>query len=107
MILDHITEILAVGCAAARIWKQDHVTFRGHPLEFVFENISVSRVRSAMNIEDQRVFFCGIKIRRLLHPGLNRLPVETLVGDFFRLGQVQFGKKLLVNIRQLLRLRVC
>ena len=98
MILDHVAEILAVSRAAARIRKQHHVTLRCHPLKLVFENVAVSCVGSAMNVEDQRIFFCGIKIRRLLHPGLNRFAIETFVGNFFRLSQIEFRENFLVNI---------
>src|SRR5256885_10510493 len=54
MVLNHVAEILAVGCAAARIWEEHYVTLRRHPLEFVLENVAVSRVRSAMNIKNER-----------------------------------------------------
>ena len=56
MVLDHVAEILTVGCAPARIWKQHHVTLCCHPLEFEKEKIAISDMRSAMNVENERIF---------------------------------------------------
>src|SRR4029077_5798537 len=66
MILNHVTEILSVGSAAARVWIQHNVTLRRHPLKLVFENVAVGGVRTPVNVQDQRVFFGGIKTWRFL-----------------------------------------
>ena len=107
MILNHVSETLAVGRAAARIWKEHHVTFCRHPLELVLENVAVSCVWSAVDVQDKRIFFRSIEVGRLLHPGLNCFAVETFIRNFFRLGQIEFREKFLVNVSQLSWLRVC
>ena len=106
MVLNHVAEILAVGCAPARIWKEHYVTLRRHPLEFVLEDVAVSRVRSAMNIKNERIFFRRTKIWRLLDPRLNCFSIETLVGNFFGFCEIEFREKLFVDVTQLSRLRV-
>ena len=65
--------------------------------------IAVGRVRSAVNIQNERIFLCGIEIRRLLHPGLDFLAVETLIRNLFRLGQVELREKFVVEVRKLLQ----
>src|SRR5207237_2819184 len=107
MVLNHVAEILAVGCAPARIWKEHYVTLRRHPLEFVLEDVAVSRVRSAMNIKNERIFFRRTKIWRLLDPRLNCLSIETLVGNFFGFCEIEFREELFVDVMQLLWLRIC
>ena len=102
MVLNDVAELLAVTRAAARIRIKHDVTFRGHPLKFVIENKTVSGVRSAMNVENERIFFLRIKTRRFLQPGLNFFPVEALVGNFFRLGQVQLREEFVVDVGELL-----
>jgi hypothetical protein len=46
-------------------------------------------MRPAVDVQDKRIFLMRVEARRLLHPRLNLLSVERLIGDFFRLGQVQ------------------
>ena len=104
MILNDVAKILAVGCAAPRIRIKHDVSFRGHPLKFVLENVAVGRMGSAVDVKDERILFPGTKIRRLLHPRLDRFAIEALVRNFFRLGQIELGEKFLVKMCQLLRL---
>ena len=66
---------------------------------------AVSRVRATVNVQDQRIFFCGIKVRRLLYPRMNFLAVKTCVPDLFRRGQVELGEKLVIDVGELARLR--
>src|SRR5438067_13157944 len=98
MILNHVAEILAIRRAPARIWIKHHITFCRHPLKLVLENVAVSRMRSAMDVQNERVFFCRIKGRWLLHPCLDTFAVETLVGNLLRLSQIAFREKLVVDL---------
>ena len=88
MILNDVAKILAVSRAPARIRIKHHVTFRRHPLKLVIENVTVSDVWAAMDVQDQRIFFARVKVRRLLQPRLNRFAVERFVMNFFRLGEI-------------------
>src|SRR6266496_1211481 len=99
MILNHIAKILSVGRAATRIWIKHHVTFRSHPLKFVLEDVTVSRMGPTMDIQNKRIFFPGIKVRRFLHPCLDAFAIESLIRNLFRLGKIKFGEKLVVNVR--------
>ena len=89
MELDHVSKILAVTRAPARIRIKHDVALGRHPLELVLENVSIRRMGAAMDVQDERIFLVRIEARRLLHPRLNLFPVEALVRDFFRLGQIQ------------------
>src|SRR5208283_6199502 len=55
VILNDISKILAVAGRTARVNVENYVTLRGHPLEFMVEDPTVGRVRTAVNIEDHRV----------------------------------------------------
>src|SRR5689334_15544599 len=101
MVLDHVTEILAVTRASTWIWKQDYVSLGCHPLELVKENVPVGGVRPAMDIQNERIFFTGAKVCRLLQPRFNHLSVETLVMNLLWLGKVQFRKQPIVEMGQL------
>ena len=92
MELDHVPKFLTVARAPARIRIEHHVALRGHPLEFVLENKTVGRVRAAVNIQDERIFFLRIESRRFLQPRLNVLSIEALVTDLFRLGQIELAE---------------
>src|SRR5438046_5420667 len=93
MILNDVTKILSVGRAPARIWIKHYITFCRHPLKLVLENVAVSRMRSAMDVQNERVFFCRIKGRWFLHPSLNPFAVETLVGNLLRFSEIKFREK--------------
>ena len=86
-ILNNVAELLPIGRASAWIGIEHHVALGGHPLKFMVKDETVRRVRPAVNIEDERIFFRWIKVRRLLDPAVSFLAIKTGVPDFFRLGQ--------------------
>ena len=92
VVLDDVAEILAVAGAAARIRIEHDIAFRRHPLKFVIEDITVGRVRPAVDVQNQRIFFCRIEIGRLLHPGLNLLAVKARVPDLFGFRKIKLRK---------------
>ena len=98
MILNDVTKILSVGRAPARIWIKHYITFCRRPLKLVLENVAVSRMRSAMDVQNERVFLCGIKARWLMHPRLYPFAIEALIRNFLRLGEIQFREKLVVDV---------
>ena len=102
MILNDVAKILAVGRAPARIWIKHHVAFGRHPLKFVIENVTVSRVRPTMNVQNQWILFVRIEIGRLLQPRLDMFAVKAIVRNLFRLGEIQLGEQLVIDVRQLL-----
>ena len=104
MILDHVAELLAVTRAPARVRIKHDVTLRRHPLKLVVENESVGRVRTAVNVQDERIFFRLVEPGRPLQPRLDHFAVETFVTNFFRLGQVELPEKFVVAVGQLARL---
>src|SRR2546422_6070614 len=53
-ILNDVTKILPVGRAPAWIWIKHYITFCRHPLKLVLENVAVSRMRSAMDVQNER-----------------------------------------------------
>ena len=61
MVLDDVAEVLAVQRAAARVREQHDVALRRHPLELVRVDIAVGRVRTAVNLENQRVLLRASK----------------------------------------------
>ena len=89
MILNDVAKVLAIGRAAARIRIQHDVTLRGHPLKLMIEDKAIGRVRTAMDVQNERIFFVRIKVRRLLYPGVNLPAIETLIPDFVRLSQIE------------------
>src|SRR5437764_3669913 len=99
MILNHVAEILAIRRAPARIWIKHHVTFCRHPLKLVLKNVAVSRMRSAVDVENQRIFFCRVKVWWFLHPRLDAFAIETLIRNLFRLSKIEFREKLVVDVR--------
>ena len=104
MVLNDVAELLAIGRAAARIRIEHDITLRRHPLKFVIENVAVSRVRPAVNVQDERIFLAGSKSGGFCTHAWIVLAVKTLVPNLFRLGQIQLGEQLVVDMRQLLRL---
>src|SRR5690606_16425339 len=67
----------------------------------MIEDVSVGRMRAAMNVKDQRIFLVRVEIGRFLDPRLNPLAVEAREPDVVRLGEVQLREKLVVEARQL------
>src|SRR5207253_3838704 len=55
MILNDVSELLAVGDAAARVRIKHDVAFGRHPLKFVLENPAVSRMRTAVDVQNKRI----------------------------------------------------
>src|SRR5206468_4967206 len=65
-VLDDVSERLAVARAPARVWIEHDVTLGRHPLELGFKDVAVSRVRPAMDVENERIFFRRVESRWLL-----------------------------------------
>jgi len=111
-VLDHVGELLTVVGGAARVGIDDNVALGCHVLELVIEDPAVSRVRSAMDVENHRVLLGGIEIRWLLHPGLDGLACDVLgIGrghnlKVVRHGEFELREESLVDVRELgLRIR--
>src|SRR3954454_24279052 len=69
-VLNDVAKILPVCRTASRIWIQHYIALRSHPLEFMVEHVAVGRVGSTMNVENHRILFSGLEIRRTLNPCL-------------------------------------
>src|SRR5438067_11782000 len=67
----------------------------------MIEHPSVSRVRTAVDVEYEWIFFISIEVGWLLHPSLNFLAVKARIPDLFRLTEIQFRKHLVVDVRKL------
>src|SRR6185369_2851623 len=107
IVLDDVPKLLPVARAAARVRINHDVTLRRHPLKLMIEDETVSRVRSAVNVQNQRVLLARIEVGWLLYPRLNLLTVKARVPDFFRFGEIEFRDELVVNVCELSRLAAC
>src|SRR5262249_38054649 len=103
LVLDDVSELLAVAGTATRIRIEHDVSFRRHPLEFVLEDVAVGRMRSAVNIENQRILLRRIVSRLFLDPALNAFDIKAFVPDFLRLGEIELAKEPVVRMRELAR----
>src|SRR5215475_7668157 len=65
---------------------------------------AVSRMRPAVNFQNERVLLRGIEIGRLLNPALNLPPVEARVPDLFGGCEVELREEFVVDLRQLRQL---
>src|SRR5213596_4026181 len=101
MILNDVAKFLAIAGAPAWIWVKHHVAFGRHPLKLVSEDVTVSRVRSAMNVQNQWIFLMRIEIGWLLQPGLDVFAIKGVVPNLFRLGLTRCGGQLGFRMRQL------
>src|SRR5450759_772271 len=54
--LDDVGEVLSVRSAAARVGVEHDVALGRHPEELLRERAAVSSVRSAMDLENERIF---------------------------------------------------
>src|ERR1700741_1560173 len=79
VILNDIAEVLAVAGRTARVDVEDDVSFGGHPLKFVIKDPAVGSVWPAVDVQNQRILFLGVKVGRFLNPPLNALAIETSV----------------------------
>ena len=102
-VLDDVAELGAVGTAPSGVGIEDDVALRGHPLELVRERVSVSRMRAAVDVEDQRILLRGVEAGRLLDPGGDLQAVEAGVADLLGRGQVEPGEELGVEVGEPLR----
>src|SRR5215469_4561805 len=98
VVLNDVTELLAITGRAARVDVENNVAFGGHPLKLMIEDPAVGRVWTTMNVEDKRVFLLRVEVGRLLDPALNTLSVEAHVIDFLRRGQIESRPKLPIEI---------
>ena len=67
----------------------------------MIENEAVGDVRAAVYVQNQRIFFMRIEVGRLLQPSLDAFSIEAIVPNLFRLGEIQFGEQLIVDVCQL------
>ena len=102
--MNNVAELLPVARAAARIWIKHHVSLGSHPLKFVVKDKAISQVGAAMNVQDEWIFFCSVKVRRLLYPRMNLFAIKTGVPDLFWRCDVELGEKLVIDVGQLARL---
>src|SRR5215468_3806671 len=59
--------------------------------------VAIGRMRPAMDLEYQRIFFGRIEAGRLLNPPLNLLAIESRVPEFLGVGQVELREQLVVD----------
>src|ERR1700688_1966601 len=97
-ILDDVAEFLAIARRSARIRIEHHIALRRHPLKFMIENPSVSSMRPAMNVEDKRIFFLGVKVRWFLNPTLNPQSIEALVINLFGSRKVELRPECFIRV---------
>src|SRR5262249_51908014 len=101
-ILNDVAKILSVASRAARVRIEHDVSLGGHPMKLVIEDPSVGGVRSAVNVENQRILLLGIEVGRFLYPGLDLLAVETGVVNFLGSGDVQLRPQVVIRVGQAL-----
>ena len=102
-VLDDVAELLPVGRAPARVRIEHDVAPGRHPLELVVEGRAVGGVRSAVDVEDQRIALAGVEVRRLEDPGLHALAVEARIDDLLRRADLELGEEGLVDAGQAAR----
>src|SRR5882762_5109825 len=98
VVLNDVAEILPVAGRAARVNVKHDVALGRHPLKFVIEDPAIGGMWSAVDVEDQWIFFLGIEVGRLLNPSLNGDAVETLVVNFFRSSEVELRPERFVRV---------
>src|SRR6516165_11419195 len=98
VVLNDVSELLAITGRAARVDVENNIAFGGHPLKFMIEDPAVGSVWTAMNVEDKRVLLLRVEVGRLLNPPLNTLSVEARVIDFLGCGQIESRPELPVEI---------
>src|SRR5579859_2130554 len=70
-VVNEIGELFAVAGAAARIGIENDVAHGSPHLFFKIEAIAVITKRTAVNLENERIFFVGVEIRRLNDPAFD------------------------------------
>src|SRR5216683_1308921 len=70
-VVDEVGELFAVTGAAARVGVEHNVPQRSPDLLFKIETVAIVAEGSAVDFQDQRIFFGGIEAGRLNDPGLN------------------------------------
>lgn len=96
-VLNAIRERLSVGRAAARVHVDDDVSRGRQHAELVEERVAVRRVRSAVNLEHERILLRRIEARRLHDPSLHAAAVEGLAPELLDLAEVRPGHEFLVR----------
>ena len=76
---------LPVPGAAARVGEIDHVVVGSQVVELVHEHIAVLASRSAVYLEDRRVFFRWVEVGRLQNPALQVVACRPLEPYFLDL----------------------
>ena len=71
-----------------RIGVKNYIALGGHPLKLLVKDPAVSSVGTSVNVENERIFFMRIKVRRLLNPALDALAIETGVVNLLGRSQI-------------------
>src|ERR1700674_1279741 len=74
-VMDEVGKVFAVAGAAARIGVEHDVAPGGEYLFFKVKAVTVVGKGAAMNLKDERIFFCRIEIGRMDDPTLNLVVV--------------------------------
>src|SRR6516164_7272570 len=98
VILNDITELLAIAGRAAWVDVKDDVAFGGHPLKFMIKDPAIGGMWAAVDVENERVLLLRVEVGRLLNPPLNALAVETAEIDFLWRGQIQLRPEFPVEV---------
>ena len=114
VVFDNIRKLLPITRRSARVGIHHHIPPRRHPQHLVIEDPSIRRMRTAMDVEDERILLLrvrAIEARRQLHKSINRLPGNIARMDcrrhlhLLRHGKIQLAEQRIVDMRQL-RLRL-
>src|SRR5262249_30109921 len=101
-VLDHVRELEPVARAAARIRVEHAVAGARERMELVEEPGAVRGVRTAVDLEHQRIFSRGVEIRRLHDPALDLATVERVVPELLDVARRPRREQLVVRAPELL-----
>ena len=99
-ILDRVAEGAAVARGAARVGVEQHVTVRDMILTREVEPAVVHRVRTAVNLQHQRVLLRGIEVGRLHDPALDAESVHAGEPHFLGATQLLAGQHIVIDVRE-------
>ena len=64
----------------------------------MLEHPAIGGMRTAVNVENERILLLWVEVGRLLDPALNPLAVEARVTDFLRFRQIELRPQLPIEV---------